>query len=139
MVRAVLDINVFVSALLNDRSVPAKVIAKAERRVFRVVSSPEHLADLDEVLHRPRFIYRYGSSRADRLVVHLRRRASIVHGAPGPLGPLTRDPDDDYLVALYRHANADFLVTGDRDLREAHLPDVRVRTPAEFLAELEMR
>lgn len=30
----------------------------------------------------------------------------------------TRDPDDDYLVALAREHNADYIVTGDKDLLE---------------------
>ena len=46
---------------------------------------------------------------------------------------MTADPDDDYLVALAREAKADFLVSGDRHLREAGLPDVVVLSPAEFL------
>lgn len=47
----------------------------------------------------------------------------------------TRDPKDDYLVALYREADADALITGDADF--AGLADeLVVMTPAELLARL---
>ncbi|HMA47968.1 MAG TPA: hypothetical protein VKP11_12380 [Frankiaceae bacterium] len=52
---------------------------------------------------------------------------------------MTRDPNDDYLVHLYRYAGADVLCTGDADLRDADLPDVRVLTPAELVTTLGCR
>ena len=54
--------------------------------------------------------------------------------APSP-GPLSADPDDEYLIDLARAARVDALVTGDvhlLDLRET----VPVVTPREFLASL---
>ncbi len=46
-----------------------------------------------------------------------------------------RDPDDHYLVALSREAQADFLVSVDRDLLDAEL-DLPVVDPAVFVAGL---
>lgn len=39
--------------------------------------------------------------------------------------PATRDPDDDYLIALARAARADLIVSVDRDLLDADLEDAR--------------
>jgi predicted nucleic acid-binding protein len=55
-----------------------------------------------------------------------------------PLDPLdipsvTRDPKDDYLVALAREAGADSLVSGDPDLTSLADPVLRVMTPRELL------
>ena len=55
-------------------------------------------------------------------------------GDPGE--PITRDPDDDYLVALARAARG-VLVSGDRHLLEAHVADVEILSPREFPARLE--
>lgn len=49
---------------------------------------------------------------------------------------VSRDPDDDYLVALARDAGADWRVTGDPDLLEVVGPPVRVVSPGVFAAEL---
>lgn len=50
--------------------------------------------------------------------------------------PISRDPTDDYLLALARFAGAAYLVSGDKDLTV--LKDVvpPVLTPAAFLETL---
>lgn len=51
--------------------------------------------------------------------------------------PISRDPDDDYLVVLAAASGAGLLVTGDADLLEVEAPDVRIVAPAVFLDELD--
>jgi predicted nucleic acid-binding protein len=48
---------------------------------------------------------------------------------------LVTDPDDHYLVALSREAEADYLVSVDHDLLDAEL-DLPVVDPAVFVAQL---
>jgi predicted nucleic acid-binding protein len=59
--------------------------------------------------------------------------------AKDPPGPpaVTRDPGDDYLVALAVGAGADVLVSGDRDLTDVQVAGVSVLTPRAFLERLE--
>jgi predicted nucleic acid-binding protein len=52
--------------------------------------------------------------------------------------PVCRDPNDDHLFALAA-AQADLLVSGDRDILEAADPGVRVLTPAGFAEILRTR
>ena len=49
---------------------------------------------------------------------------------------LTRDPDDDYLVALSQTSAADVLVSGDRDLLDLEIAGVEVLTPHAFVERL---
>jgi uncharacterized protein len=51
--------------------------------------------------------------------------------------PVTRDPGDDYLVALAVRAGADVLVSGDSDLTGPKIAGVTVLTPRAFLERLE--
>jgi predicted nucleic acid-binding protein len=53
-----------------------------------------------------------------------------------PAAQATRDPDDDFLVALARAAQADVLVSVDRDLLEAGLDDIVVVPPGELVSRL---
>jgi predicted nucleic acid-binding protein len=48
---------------------------------------------------------------------------------------VTRDPNDDYLVALAVAAQADALISGDRDLTDLQTP-VPILTPRMFLVRL---
>ena len=57
---------------------------------------------------------------------------------------LCRDPDDDAYLSLAKAAEADYLITGDKDLLDidpaaldrAGLPHLRILTPARFISEI---
>lgn len=132
-----IDVNVFVAAHLSPSGAPASLLRAAAAGRIRVVASPDLVAELDDVLHRPKFAARIDPTAADRMVLALRRTAEM-HYPSSVLTPITRDRDDDYLVLLARLARADALVTGDRDLLDAGLldSDVQVVTPSAFLSVL---
>jgi predicted nucleic acid-binding protein len=44
----------------------------------------------------------------------------------------TRDPNDDYLLALARSAKVNVLVSGDRDLTDLANTQPPIETPAQF-------
>lgn len=138
MLRVVFDVNVFLSAHLNPTGAPARLLQAAGAGRVRLLASPDLVAELDDVLHRPKFANRIDPAAADRMVLALRRTAEM-HYPSSVVTPITRDSDDDYLVLLARLARADALVTGDRDLLDADLShsDVRVITPRALLAVLE--
>ena len=51
---------------------------------------------------------------------------------PVDVRPVTRDPNDDYLVALATDQGVDFIVTGDKDLLEWEEQSPPVVAPAAF-------
>jgi putative PIN family toxin of toxin-antitoxin system len=133
--RAVLDTNVLVSALIAPDGATARLLIELRAGAFEVVASPMLLAELGDVLRRPKF-RRFVSEVEVNAYVELIRRESIVVDDPAPSRePLSGDPDDEYLIDLARAARVDALVTGD-----AHLLELRellpVRTPREFLESL---
>lgn len=129
--RAVVDPGVLVAALISPVGAPAHVVRMARDRIVDLVVSPHLLAELTEVLHRPRFRRYFELDEADEYVQGLARLAITV-GDPLGQDRITRDSDDDYLVRLARAAGADALVSGDRDLLDAPVADV-VLTPAELV------
>lgn len=135
MPRAVLDTSVLVSALIAPNGASARLLIELRAGTFELVVSPMLLAELGEVLRRPKF-RRYVSEGEVDAFVELIRGESIVVDDPAPSAePLSGDPDDEYLIDLARAARVDALVTGD-----AHLVGLReqlpVRTPREFLESL---
>jgi uncharacterized protein len=130
--RIVLDCNVFVSALLSPRGSPAQILNQWADEDFDLVVSPLLLAELREVLSRPKFHALIDSTHVDALLTGLIEDAVMV-GDP-PLRPgLTPDPGDDYLVALAREADAQYIVSGDVHLTQLVYPSPPVLTPREFL------
>ncbi len=134
--RVVLDPNVFVSAAVAD-GVSRRLIALwREERRYDLVVCPMLLDELHEVLQRDRFRIWITLDEVDALIRLLRSEASLL-ADPHEVPPVSRDPDDDYLVALAQRENADALVSGDSDLtalRQNHPP---VLTPAQALTHLE--
>jgi uncharacterized protein len=130
-VRVVLDPNVLVSGLIgNAASAPRAIIDALAQEEIDVVLSERALAELEQVLHRPKLSSRVTPSERDLFLARLRAQAEVVTDPGGSAGA-TRDPDDDYLVALARSQHVDAIVSGDKDLIEANLDDPPVWTPRE--------
>lgn len=133
--RAVLDANVLISAALSPRGTPARLLLAWQTGAFELVVSPLLLAELRRALAYPKLARLVPPADADAFAAWLGRAAELAADPPGP--PLVRseDPADDYLITLAAAERA-VLVSGDRHLTllAGRIP---VRTPAEFLADLE--
>ena len=115
--RAVLDVNVLVSALLSASGTPARLLRLWQAGAFESVVSPSLLAELRRALRYPR-IERYVSpDQAERFVALLVASATVLPDAAGPPSVRSRDPGDDYLIALAEATGA-YLVSGDVHLLE---------------------
>jgi uncharacterized protein len=102
---------------------------------FELVVSEALLAELERALAYPKLIEYLSREDAAGFVELLRSTASMLADAEPP-AQVSRDPGDDYLVALAT-ASASILVSGDRDLLVL-APELPIQTPAAFLALLEL-
>ncbi len=110
--RVVLDTNVLVSALLLESSLPAQLVAQCRRRHFVLLSATLQLDELRRVTRYPKIRARINAVDAGRLVNDLRKIAVMVEDLPEV--DVSRDPFDNYLLALASGGGADYLVTGDK-------------------------
>ncbi len=132
--RAVVDTNVLVAAVIKPSGVCAQLIVAAVDRRWQPAVSSILLAELTEVLRRPKFRRWLTIREADAFVCGIRDVAEIVADPPSGAAGASRDPDDDYLVALARVHAVDALVSGDGDLTVLAQQQPPVRTPGEFLS-----
>ena len=132
VLRAVVDVNVFISAHLNASGPPARVYRAWLDGAFELVASPRLIDELDQVAARPRIARRLDPLAIPVLVARLHRDAVIVDDPP-PVRVVRRDPKDDYLVALARAGGAHAIVTGDRHLLDMEDLRPRALTPRAFL------
>lgn len=102
---------------------------------FELVVSPALLSELERALAYPKLRKRIPEDEAAAVLAWLRASAIAV-GDPRdhPLGVRSRDPDDDYLLALAATADA-ILITGDADLLELG-EDLPIHSPSSFVASL---
>lgn len=135
MPRAVLDVNVLASALISRAGAPARLLVELRAGAFELLVSPELLAELREVLARPRFRAWVSVEEALAFVSAIEQDASLVADPPSAGVDRVADPDDQYLIDLARAARADALVTGDARLLGSHL-GLPILTPRRFLESL---
>lgn len=138
--RVLLDTNVLLSKFLA-KSQPYTVIDQLLTRAMRgdyALLVPEEV--IDEMKHaraKKRFLAeRISVAEMEEFIELLRDMAEIVPWQTEPIPAVLRDPRDDFLLTAAALANADYLVTGDRDLLDIrqHLDQPRILTAAEFLA-----
>lgn len=132
MLRAVLDTNIFVSALLG-KGPPAKLYEAFRNGEFELVCSKPLVAELADVLLRPELdIPPDDVKTAFRL---LRQHAVFVR--PKHRLSVCRDPEDNRFLESALSGAADFLVTGDRDLLALNpFRGIRIVSPSAFLTHL---
>lgn len=109
----VIDCNWYISASINKKS--RRMIFKIiTGQYFKVVYSEELLEEYREVIKRDKFKKIIKLSQANRFIEFLKTRIIEIKVKDTP--NVSRDRKDDYLLALAKAANANFLITGDLDL-----------------------
>jgi putative PIN family toxin of toxin-antitoxin system len=79
VIRAVIDSSIFVSAFIGDPDAgPGRLVEAWRDRRFVLVVSPLLLAELGEVLSRPKFARWAGDGRADAYVAGFGARSEIM-------------------------------------------------------------
>lgn len=137
MIRAVLDCNVVVAAMLSPAGRPARVVALV-REGFDLVWSPAIVEECQRVVRYPKLRGRFRIRDPHRFVDDLAEAARMVTGDLPRIEAVPADPSDDVYLATALAGAAPWLVTGDRRhlLPLERFAGVRIVTPAAFLSEL---
>lgn len=133
--RAFLDTNVLVSALLRPEGPPGRVLASLYQGGFDLVASVPLIEELRRAVTYPRIRTRLIRPRAevDRWIDGLTDLAEVVEDLP-VLPRTSRDAADDVHLAAALAGRAEVLVTGDRDLLSVReFEGLQVVTRAAFL------
>jgi putative PIN family toxin of toxin-antitoxin system len=133
-VRAVVDVNVLISAVLSAKGSSAEILRASRDGQFELVVSELLLAELKRTLAYPKLRKRMPPENAAAFANWVRAHGSLAEdpASPPPVG--SRDPDDDYLLALAINRRS-YLVTGDQDLFLLS-GDLPILTSAQFATKL---
>lgn len=130
MIRAVIDTNVLVSAMISSAGNEALLLTAINQGLVVPYFSPEILEEYSDVLFRPRF--QFSTEVVDSLLDLFRHRGKLLN--PVPIAGVSSDPDDDKFIACALAGKVDFLVTGNkRHFPQTTQTSVRVVNAAELL------
>lgn len=137
--RALLDANVYVSALLRPNGPPGQIVERFLRvSAFELVLSPAIAGEVMRVLGYPK-LRRYFTPDVvpSEWFEDIAVRAHVVAGERS-IPRCCRDPDDDKYIAAALEGGAEWLVTGDDDLLAlGAYESVAIVRPATFLSMLD--
>ena len=112
--RAALDTNIFLSAMLSARGAPASIVDAWRAKRFDLVTSLAQIEEFKRSVRYDRLRPYVTRSAAGRIVNELRAAELVLKRLPS--GMDTPDTGDAFLVATAIVSGADFLVTGDKTL-----------------------
>jgi len=129
MIKAVLDTNVFISALFWTGS-PHNVLAKALESEFILITSREILKEIEErLLNKFKFPVEDILSFLEIIVLN-----SHIVEPNIKLEAVPQDPNDNKIIECAVSGNADYIVTGDKDILELKaFREIKILTPNQFL------
>jgi putative PIN family toxin of toxin-antitoxin system len=128
--RLVFDTNIVVSSIAFPGSTPDRALVAAQSSIM--LSSQATLAELIEVIERPVWDRYIGHQLRTRLAPEYMTSCEVISVISSIHA--CRDPKDDKFLELAIDGQADFIVTGDKDLLALHpFHDIAILTPAQFL------
>jgi putative PIN family toxin of toxin-antitoxin system len=113
--RVVFDTVIFVRALINPHSVCGRLVFQ-HASAYVLVVSPPLIAEILEVLHRPELTRRFRQLAGIDLarIIQILDAAEVVELDEIPA--ISRDSNDDKVLATAAASEANYLVTQDNDL-----------------------
>ncbi len=137
MIRVVADTNIALSAFLFG-GLPYHFLNEVERSRIVILTSETLISELEESLNKSKFIPILVDRQTSSTIIISQYR-ELVEIVPSPqiIESDVRDPDDNIILACAVTGQADYIVTGDKDLlvlqEYQHIKIVRV---ADFMKTL---
>jgi len=134
----VIDTQIFLRAVINQRSLPAKIVYDYEDDYILIVSEAT-LAEIEDIISRPkvRKKFEFPENQISELLIRLARgERTIVHDIPA----ISRDSKDDMILACALSGNAHYIVSEDQDLLVLNTyKEIKIINALDFLRVLESR
>ena len=136
-VRVVLDTNILISALITRNTPPDKLYQAWLRGEIELVISDAQVAEIYDVLSRPRLRRFLDADEADAIAENIATRALVITELP--VVNVSPDPKDNPVLASAIAGKAELIVSGDKkhmlDLEEVEgIPIVTARKALELMS-----
>lgn len=135
MIRAVIDANTLISAVINKPfSVSQEIYQNFVSKRFLLIVSPPLLAEIEDVLNRDRVmkLHKHATEDLQKIINELTNLSYVVPGKTEI--QVVRDPDDDKVIAAAVEGNAEYIVSRDKDLLDLkEYQGIKIITPEKFM------
>lgn len=135
MIRAVLDTNVLIAAVINVKSsVTQEIYQNFLALHFTLVISSEVLEEVEDLINRERIVKRHKRTPNEREVI-MGEIASLSYIVPSATQvEIVRDPDDNKIISAALEGKADYIVSRDKDLLDLEeYQIIKIVTPEKFM------
>jgi uncharacterized protein len=130
VIRAIIDTNVLVSALISPNGNEALILLAIQQGLVRPCYSEEILREYAAVPARPKFAFPADEIEAELAMCEVRGELF----RPEASSVASPDPGDQKFLACAEAAGADFIVTGNkRDFPQAQYGPTRIANASELL------
>ena len=138
--RAVLDVNVLISAVISPLGAPGRILRFWEQDKFELASSPPILSELERVLHYPKIQGKYNiPAEFIKQFLDMLQGGAILIEPIIKLTTIKEDPSDNRYLECAVASESSYIVTGDISLLDLNtFKGIQILTPAGFLALLEL-
>jgi len=135
MLRVVLDTNVIISGTITDYGAPFQILKSWEKGDFVIIVSEPILQEIERVLHYPHIKNERRLTDQDiGNVLQLLRIYGINIPAEIEIEAVPEDPEDNKFIVAAVEGDADYIVSGDRHLRDLKsYRDIEIVSPSEFV------
>lgn len=116
--RVVFDCMIFLQAAINQNSPAAELFRQVEQENLQLFVSSEILLEIKDVLARPKILLKNPHLTEGFVQLFLSRvlkKAVLVKNIPSKFS-YSRDPKDEKYINLAIEAEADYIVSRDKDL-----------------------
>ncbi len=139
MLRAVLDTNILVSAVLSKSGAPAQVVNAWKAREFLLISSESAILEVQRVLQELHSTGKYAitNEQITDLLHLLRTDALLVPALADAAGAIPADPSDELFLSIALDGEAQVIVSGDGHLLDlGTYQTIKIKTARQFLDDL---
>ncbi|MEK7375978.1 MAG: putative toxin-antitoxin system toxin component, PIN family [Candidatus Margulisiibacteriota bacterium] len=133
--RAVLDTNVYISALLFG-GIPAQVIDLAREKKILILTSSNILFELAGVLQDK---FKFQRKMILDVIAEIKRYSAVIF-VKTKIYSIKEDPADNMILECAVEGKADYIVTGDKKhIRPLnHYKGISIKLPREFIKEINL-
>lgn len=110
--KIIIDSNIWISFLIGKKLIGLQNHIDSQN--IKIITCDEQLVELSEVFKKPKIKKYVEKEQISEFFELLKESSEIV--IISSKSNICRDPKDNYLVSLSLDSNADYLITGDKDL-----------------------
>ena len=135
MTRVVIDTSVLIHYLIGPGAAICHILENLWLTdQIQIVSSPELIAELKDVLARPKMETLIHPDEGETLLALMQIKAEFLPNL-GDIPTFTRDPKDDKFVACAVAGKVDFLISLDKDILVlGQVGEIKMVTPYQFVS-----